>query len=161
MVDSIATADLDWVIKLVSEIRGLRSEMNVPAAAMIPAVVREPSRIAKERLQAHGELIRRLARLSAIELEAQVKGAVQLVIEGATILLVLAGHVDVERERARLTKEIERAKSEAEKIEKKLANEAFVAKAAPEVVEDQREKLAEMKALIAKLAGALDRLTSL
>jgi valyl-tRNA synthetase len=69
--------------------------------------------------------------------------------------------VDVERERARLTKEIERAKSEAAKIEKKLANEAFVAKAAPEVVEDQREKLAEMKALIAKLAGALDRLSSL
>ncbi|HEX4572011.1 MAG TPA: class I tRNA ligase family protein, partial [Dongiaceae bacterium] len=161
MVDSIATADLDWVIELVSEIRGLRSEMNVPAAAMIPVVVREPSRIAKERLAAHGELIRRLARLSAIEFEAQVKGAVQLVIEGATILLVLAGHVDVERERARLTKEIERAKGEAAKIEKKLANEAFVAKAAPEVVEDQREKLAEMKALIAKLAGALDRLSSL
>jgi len=161
MVDSIATADLDWVIKLVSEIRGLRSEMNVPPGAMVPVVVREPSRIAKERLEAHGELIRRLARLSTIEFEAEAKGSVQLVVEGATVLLVLAGHVDVERERARLTKEIERAKSEAAKIEKKLGNEAFVVKAAPEVVEDQREKLAEMKALIAKLAGALDRLSSL
>ena len=50
MVDAIATADLDWVIKLVSEIRALRSEMNVPPGAMIPAAVREPSRIAKERL---------------------------------------------------------------------------------------------------------------
>ncbi|HKF60564.1 MAG TPA: valine--tRNA ligase [Dongiaceae bacterium] len=161
MVDSIATADLDWVIKLVSEIRGLRSEMNVPPGAMVPVVVREPSRIAKERLEAHGELIRRLARLSTIEFEAEAKGSVQLVVEGATVLLVLAGHVDVERERVRLTKEIERAKSEAAKIEKKLGNEAFVVKAAPEVVEDQREKLAEMKALIAKLAGALDRLSSL
>ena len=47
------------------------------------------------------------------------------------------------------------------KIEKKLGNADFVAKAAPEVVEEQREKLAELKAVLAKLAGALDRLKSL
>jgi len=127
--------------------------------------VREPSRIARERLEAHGELIRRLARLSVIEFQAEAAGAtggaVQLVVEGATVLLVLAGHVDVAREQARLAKEIERAKAEAAKIEKKLANESFVAKAAPEVVEDQRERLAETKALLAKLAAALERLSSL
>jgi len=161
MVDAIATADLDWVIKLVSEIRALRSEMNVPPGALIPAAVREPSRIAKERLQEHGELIKRLARLSAIDIGGEAKGAVQLVVEGATVLLSLAGHVDVERERARLQKEIDRATADMAKIEKKLGNADFVAKAAPEVVEEQREKLAELKAVLAKLAGALDRLKSL
>ena len=161
MVDAIATADLDWVIELVSQIRALRSEMNVPPGALIPAAVREPSRIAKERLQEHGELIKRLARLSAIDIGGEAKGAVQLVVEGATVLLSLAGHVDVERERARLQKEIDRATADMGKIEKKLGNAAFVAKAAPEVVEEQREKLAELKAVLAKLAGALDRLKSL
>ena len=85
----------------------------------------------------------------------------QLVVEGATVLLSLAGHVDVERERARLQREIDRATADMGKIEKKLGNAAFVAKAAPEVVEEQREKLAELKAVLAKLAGALDRLKSL
>src|SRR5262249_10424597 len=56
MVDSIATADLDWVIKLVSEIRAVRSEMSVPPSAQLPAIVRDASRTTKERLEAHGEL---------------------------------------------------------------------------------------------------------
>jgi valyl-tRNA synthetase len=86
---------------------------------------------------------------------------VQLVVEGATVLLSLAGHVDVEREQARLQKEIDRGTADAGKIEKKLANADFVAKAAPEVVEEQREKLAELKAVLAKLAAALERLNSL
>jgi valyl-tRNA synthetase len=161
MVDRIATADLDWVIALVSEIRAVRSEMGVPPVALVPAVVREPSRIARERLEAHGELIRRLARLSAIEFDGEAKGAVQLVVEGATVMLVLAGHVDIGRERRRLGKEAERAQAEAAKLEKKLGNADFVAKAAPEVVEDQRDRLAETRQLLTKLAGALDRLSAL
>ena len=161
MVDSIATADLDWVIRLVSEIRAVRSEMNVPPGAQIPAVVREPSRVVKERVAAHGDLIRRLARLSEIGIGGGTGGAVQLVVEGATVMLPLAGHIDVDRERARLRKEMDRMAGEAGKIERKLANADFIAKAPPEIVEDQRERLAEATAARAKLASALDRLASL
>src|SRR5262249_23110909 len=114
-----------------------------------------------ERLEAHGELIKRLARLSAIAFDVPAKGAVQLVVEGATVQLVLAGHVDVAREGSRLEKEVARAKGKAARIERKLANADFVAKAAPEVVEDQREKLAELTAVLTKLAAAQDRLSSL
>jgi valyl-tRNA synthetase len=161
MVDSIATADLDWVIALVSEIRAVRAEMNVPPGAQVPAVVRDASRQARERIEAHGDLIRRLARLTEISHGTSAQGAVQIVVEGATVMLPLAGHVDIGREQARLQKERDRVEAEIGKIEKKLGNDAFVAKAPPEVVEEQRERLAEATASRAKLAGALDRLAAL
>jgi valyl-tRNA synthetase len=161
MVDNIATADLDWVIRLVSEIRAVRSEMSVPPAALLPAVVREASRATKERLEAYGDFIRRLARLSDLSLGTRANGAVQIVVEEATVMLALAGHIDVERERARLSKEMNRMIGEARRLEQKLANVEFIAKAPPEVVEDQRERLAEATAARAKLASALERLASL
>jgi valyl-tRNA synthetase len=161
LVDPQATAELDWVIRLVSEIRAVRAEMNVAPGAQLPAILRDAGPVTRARLASHGELVRRLARLSEIRFEGEAKGAVQLVIDEATVMLPLAGFVDVDRERARLQKEMDRVAGEAGKIEKKLANAAFVAKAPPEVVEDQRERLAEAAAARSKLASALDRLAAL
>ncbi len=85
-------------------------------------------------------------------------GAIQLVIEEATLVLSLAGAIDVGQERSRLDKEVARIAAEIEKLEKKLANESFVARAPAEVVEEQRQRLAEAAQARAKLAGALQRL---
>jgi len=161
LTDRAATAELDWIVQLVSEIRAVRAEMNVPPAAQLPAILRDAGPAAQVRLADHGELVCRLARLSEIKLHGNAAGAVQVVVEGATVMLSLAGHVDVDKERARLTKEIDRVAGEAGKIERKLANSDFVAKAPPEVVQDQRERLAEAGAARAKLASALQRLASL
>jgi valyl-tRNA synthetase len=161
MVDRDATAELDWVIRFISEIRAVRSEMNVPPGAEIPAVLREAGPVTRMRLTAHGEIIRRLARLSELRLEGEAHGAVQIVVDEATVMLPLAGVIDIGRERTRLEKEIERVAGEAGKLEKKLGNADFVAKAPPEVVEDQRERLAEATVARAKLASALQRLGEL
>jgi len=161
LTDRAATAELDWIVQLVSEIRAVRAEMNVPPAAQLPAILRDAGPAAQVRLADHGELVCRLARLSEIKLHGNAAGAVQVVVEGATVMLSLAGHVDIDKERARLTKEIDRVAGEAGKIERKLANSDFVAKAPPEVVQDQRERLAEAGAARAKLASALQRLASL
>jgi len=161
LTDRAATAELDWIVQLVSEIRAVRAEMNVPPAAQLPAILRDAGPAAQVRLADHGELVCRLARLSEIKLHGNAAGAVQVVVEGATVMLSLAGHVDVDKERARLTKEIDRVAGEAGKIERKLANSDFVAKAPPDVVQDQRERLAEAGAARAKLASALQRLASL
>jgi valyl-tRNA synthetase len=69
--------------------------------------------------------------------------------------------IDIAQERARLKKELDKAKTEAEKIEKKLGNEQFLAKANPEVVAEQRQKLEEVRLAVTKLTQALDRLTGL
>jgi valyl-tRNA synthetase len=135
--------------------------MNVPSAAQLPAILRDAGPEAEARLARHGELVCRLARLSEIRPGASAAGAVQVVVEGATVMLSLAGLVDLDKERARLTKEIDRVSGEAGKIERKLANSDFVTKAPPEVVQNQRDRLAEAGAARAKLASALQRLASL
>ena len=97
---------------------------------------------------------------SAIDGAAAPKGAVQIVIDEATIMLPLADVIDVGKEHARLTKDIAKLASEAGKIESKLGNEQFVAKAPPEVIEEQRERLAEARQALQKLTAARDRLLS-
>jgi len=161
LADRAAMAELDWIVQLVSEIRAVRAEMNVPPGAQLPAILRDAGPDAEARLAEHGELVCRLARLTEIKSGGTASGAVQVVVEGATVMLSLAGHVDVDKERARLSKEIDRVAGEAGKIERKLANADFVAKAPPEVVEDQRDRLAEAGAAHAKLSSALQRLASL
>jgi len=161
-VDEAAAAEMDWVIRLISEIRGVRSEMNVPPAAQLTMLMRDAAPASQARLQTHLDLIRRLARLDTVAADGTTtpNGAVQLVIDEATIMLPLADVIDVGKERARLTRDIEKLAGEAGKIEGKLANAQFVAKAPPEVIEEQRERLAELQQTVAKLAGARDRLSA-
>jgi valyl-tRNA synthetase len=160
--DEGAAAEMDWIIRLISEIRGVRSEMNVPPAAQLTMLMRDAAPVSRERLAAHLELIRRLARLDQVTVDgaAAPKGAVQLVIDEATVMLPLADVIDVSKEHARLTKDIAKLTSEAGKIESKLANEQFVTKAPPEVIEEQRERLAEARQALQKLTAARDRLSA-
>jgi valyl-tRNA synthetase len=162
-IDAEAGADLDWVIRLVSEIRTLRAEMNVPPGAQIPIMLRDANARTQARLQAYGDLIRRLARIDRIDpvVGDGPKGAAQIVIDEVTVLLPLAGIIDVDKERARLKKDFDKAAGEAEKIAKKLGNAQFVAKADPEVVEEQRLRLTEIEQMQGKLQQALDRLAAI
>jgi valyl-tRNA synthetase len=159
-VDESAAAEMDWVIRLISEIRGVRSEMNVPPAAQLTMLMRDAAPVSRARLATHQELIRRLARLDEVTVDgaAAPKGAVQIVVDEATIMLPLADVIDVSKEHARLTKDIAKLAGEAGKIESKLANEQFVAKAPPDVIEEQRERLAEARQALQRLTAARDRL---
>jgi valyl-tRNA synthetase len=114
------------------------------------------------RITAHEALIRRLARLSSIRpLEgAMPKGAVQIVVGATSIVLPLAGVVDAIKERGRLEKDDAKLAGEAIKIEKKLGNADFVAKAPEEVVEENRERLRDLAAERARLQEALARLAA-
>jgi valyl-tRNA synthetase len=162
-LDQEAGADLDWVIRLVSEIRTLRAEMNVPPAAQVQILLRDANERTKMRLAAYGDLIRRLARIDRVEFLSGEgpKGAAQIVLDEATILLPLAGVIDVEKEHARLKKDLDKAAGEADKIARKLGNEQFVAKADPEVVEEQRQRLVEIEQTRDKLAQAMARLAAI
>jgi len=159
LVDPQAAAEMDWVIRLISAVRTIRSEMNVPPAAELTATLRGASAETLRRLDTHGALIRRLARLATIEpSQAEpAKGSAQAVIDEATLVLPLAGIIDLDKERARLTKEIEKNASEVEKIDRKLGNAQFLEKAPDEVVEEQRERRAEAEAAIVRLREALAR----
>ncbi len=138
--------------------------MNVPAAAKIPLLLRDAGAVNQARLARHRDLIARLARLGSLETltgeapKGASEGAVQIVLDEATAILPLAEVIDLDQERARLKREMEKAEGEIVKIDKKLGDQQFLAKAPPEVVETQHERRAETTQLRDKLAAALERL---
>ena len=159
--DEAAVRDLRWVVRLVGDIRGVRAEMNVPASARLTLLVKGASAETAARLETHREAIMRLARLQEISLvgEGEVPaGSVQMVLDEATLLLPLADVIDVGKERGRLEKELKRLAGEIAGVEKKLANENFLAKAPEAVVEENRERRDAAAAARDRLAEALKRL---
>ena len=147
------------MVDLVSEIRSARTETNVPAGAQIPLALISPSRDVRARAERWDETIKRLARLSSIAFADQPpEGAVQLVVRGEVAALPLADLVDLKAERSRLTKDLAKLDGEIAKIDAKLNNESFMAKAREEAIDEQRERREEAVTRRTKLAEALKRL---
>ncbi|PYE86451.1 valine--tRNA ligase [Phyllobacterium leguminum] len=156
--DETAAADLNWLIDLVTGIRSVRSEMNVPPSALAPLIVLGANDTTKDRLTRHEAAIKRLARVDAITLAPEApKASAQIVIGEATACLPLGSLIDLKAEAARLAKEAGKIAGEIERIEKKLSNEKFVANAREDVVEAEREKLAELREAAEKIATAQKR----
>ena len=155
-----AGAELDWVVRFIGEVRAVRSEMNVPAATTTPVLLRDAAPETLARAARWIEPIRRMARVTEVKaLDGTMPaGSAQAVLDEATLVLPLAGVIDLAAERARLGKERAKAAAEADKLDRKLANADFVSRAPEEVVEDNRERLAASRAEVARLAAALERL---
>jgi valyl-tRNA synthetase len=157
--DAAADAEMNWVIRLITEVRSVRAEMNVNAGAKIPCVLVGAGQDARRRANAWEAEIMRLARLSSITFEDQVpKASAQMVLDEATIALPLEGVIDFAAEKARLNKELEKIAKDMAGIDGRLNNPAFVAKAPPEVLEESRELKAGLDARKAKVGEALKRL---
>jgi valyl-tRNA synthetase len=157
-----ARGELDWLVGLVSAVRAVRAEMNVPPSVTVPLLVQDASPETLVRGEAWLDTIRRMARATefrALAPDEAPKGVAQLVVGEATVLLPLAGAIDLEAERVRLRRELDKNKAEAAKVSAKLANPDFVSRAKPEVVEENRERLAGFEAEAARLQVALDRIT--
>ncbi len=159
LIDDAADGELGWLVEIISRIRAVRGEMNVPPGAKIPLILKGASAGTRDRVATHRALIDRLARLSDIRFgDAVPPGSIQDVVGEATVVLPLADVIDLDQEKARLRKEIGRADGEIAKIDKKLSNRGFLAKAPPDVVEENRERRDEADRARAKLSEALKRL---
>ncbi|MDA5193287.1 valine--tRNA ligase [Govanella unica] len=160
LVNEQAVAEVDWLIKLITDIRSVRAEMNVPAGAKVPVLVQDAGEATKARLQRTLPILTRLARLESItQLDGPApKGSVQTVIDEATYHLPLAGVIDIDQERARLEKTVAKHEGEIKSIDGRLGNEAFVAKAPDSVVAENRARREELVGLVEKLGLALRRL---
>jgi valyl-tRNA synthetase len=157
-----AKAEMDWVVRLITDIRAVRAEMNVPAGAQISCLVQGASAETLARLERHAGYIHRLARLTGVDAAAEMpKGAVQIVVGEATYGLPLADVIDISAERDRLAKAIEKVEKEMGGIDKRLSNPGFLAKAAPEVVEETREKRNDLAGQRDKLTAAVTRLAEM
>ena len=158
-LDAASDAEIGWLVKLISDIRSARAELNVPAAAKLRMLVVGGDGTTAARLETHRAAIERLARIEGIEAApAAPKGALQIVVGEATYALPVTDVIDLKAEGARLQKEIKKLADEVVKIDAKLGNAAFVSKAPEEVVEEQRERRSQAEQTHERLSTALERL---
>ena len=159
MPDSEAPAEIGFLINLITDIRHVRSEMNVPLSAKPTLQTRGLSALQARSIDNNMPALLRLARLSDVEaVENFGKGTARGAVDGVDIGLPLADILDLDAERARLEKTMARVDDEISKISRKLDNPGFVAKAPPEVVEENRRRLDEENSRRSAIEAALARL---
>ena len=157
--DPASETEIGWVIDLVTAVRSVRAEMNVPPASQVPLTLCAVAPETRARAIRWGEVIQRLARISAIDFAAvPAAGAVQLVVRGEVAALPLAGVIDFAAERARLEKEMAKVAQDIARIDAKLGNADFLKRAPEEVVDGEREKREEAEDRRRVIVAALDRL---
>ena len=154
--DAAASADIDWLIGLISEVRSARTEVNVPPSAKLAYSVEGASPETQARLAANAAVIERMARI--LPGEVAEGGRLQVVHGEATILIPIGDVVDLTAEKARLDKALTAAIKERDALAGRLGNPGFTEKAKPEAVEKAREDHAARSAEAERLQAALSRL---
>ena len=158
-IDPHAKRELDWLVRLVSEIRSVRTELNVPPSAKLNLFAADASDETASRLDCNHAVISRLARLGSIQLSTfPGTGAAQVVVGEATFALPLEGVIDIGEERERLSKDAVAAEQERDGLAQRLGNPNFTERAKPEAVEKARLDHEAKSAEAERLRAALERL---
>jgi valyl-tRNA synthetase len=158
-VDSNAKRELDWLVRLVSEIRSARTELNVPPSAKLQLFAADASSETAQRLDSNHAMISRLARLGSIQLSTfQGPGAAQVIVDEATFALPLEGVIDIGEERERLSRGAAAAEKERDSLAERLGNPNFTERAKSEAVEKARLDHEAKSAEAERLRAALERL---
>ncbi|WP_273755397.1 valine--tRNA ligase [Bartonella sp. MM73XJBT.G] len=159
LIDEAAAADINWLIDVVTGIRSVRFEMNIPAATRAPLVVVEAGDVTRERVQRYDALLKKLARIEVIDFSDKVPEVSAQMISGEAVFCLPLGQlVDLEAERVRLRKEVRKIEQDIEKISLKLNNPKFIANAKAEIVESEQNRVIELRAARKKVSIALERL---
>src|SRR6185437_12851638 len=157
--DPAAEAEIGWVVDLVTAIRSVRAEMNIPPATLTSLVLSGASAETRERAPRWNDVVKRMARLSDISFADKApEGSVQLLVRCEVASLPLKGVIDLSAEKARLDKELAKADADIKRVDAKLANEKFVANAPEEIIEGEKEKRQEAEERRSKILEALERL---
>ncbi|WOI10390.1 valine--tRNA ligase [Thalassospira lucentensis] len=167
LINHAAEDEIDLAIRLIGNIRGVRSEMNVPPAAEVPIYLVDASDAMQAAVTAQEAQVKRLARVAAVEFKGQgdvetiAKGAIQTVVDGVTVFVSVADFIDVAAEKSRLEKEIDGKTKYIKGQEGKLSNESFVSRAPEHIVATEKAKLEEARDTLAKLQEAHARIAAM
>ena len=160
--DAAACGEIDWLTRLIGQIRSVRAEMNVPAAERVELVIVTPDEQCRMRVQAHRSRLVRMARLCDVRFaDAIPPKSAQILIDGLNYCLPLEGLIDAGREQARLLRDIEKLRKEQGQVEKKLENRRFLDNAPAHIVEAQRIRHDDLASQIGRLEGAVDKLAQI
>ena len=154
-LDPEASREIDWLIRLVSEIRTARTELNVPPGARVPMAATDANAATRDRLDRNRQTLARLAR---VDIGPAMGGEAQIAVDDVTYVLALGSFIDLDAERARLIKAIAAAQKERDSLAGRLGNPSFVERAKPEAVEKAKADHADKRAEADRLTAALGRL---
>jgi valyl-tRNA synthetase len=161
LVDEQAQSQTELIQEIIVRVRNIRSEMNVDAKQAVPVRIATEDAGLTRLLSDTREYIFKLAQVNQVEVVPKLsedKLAARAVAGSVALEVPLAGLIDVETERARLKKDMEKVQREIDNLERKLSNSSFVDRAPQEVVEENRRRLADYQDQAAKLTDGLKRL---
>ncbi len=139
LIDADASAEIEWLQTLISNLRSVRADMNIPPSKKAPLLMISDK--LDPRLAAYADVLSPMGRVDGVDTAgAAPKGALQTVVGGVTYAIPVDDLIDFDAERARLTKEIEKLQEEMDKVDKKLGNANFVDRAPAAVVEEQKSR---------------------
>ncbi|MDH5357066.1 MAG: valine--tRNA ligase [Gammaproteobacteria bacterium] len=158
-VDATAVADMEWMMEFITGVRSIRSQMNIPPKKQLPVLLKDAVEQDQTRLETNREFLSRLANLESIELlQGDAPAAATALVGKMEILIPLEGLIDKEAEIQRLDKEIAKLDKVIKQSSGKLSNEGYIAKAPADVVQKERDKLAEMEQALSQLQQQRDSL---
>lgn len=154
-----ARDEITWLQQVITDIRSVRMDMNVPASAKLKLLIMGATDQEKQWLDTHQVIISKMARIESYSyVDSMPKGAIQIVIGTINLGLPVADIIDLDKERERLNKEIQKLQADIKQIEDRLSNQGFVANAPEEVIEENKQRQEEAAIIIQKLSSALKQL---
>lgn len=164
LIDKNAESTIEWVKGVITGIRQIRKEMNIPDATALPVFLQQGSLQDQQRLQENEQYLKKLAKLTTInwleENEDAPLSSTQLV-GNMKVLVPMAGFIDTKAETTRLQKEIEKKENELARVSSKLSNEKFVANAPADVIDKEKEKMAGFKSDIKNFKEQLEKIQAM
>lgn len=150
--------EITWLQQLIISIRNIRGEMNIAPGKLLKVVLSHGSQLDKQRVQSHDQLIKQQAKLESITwlgANESLPASATAVLGELQISIPLAGLIDIAAESTRLQKEIAKLQTELIRSETKLANDNYVAKAPKEVVQKERDRVADLRIAIERFQQQL------
>ena len=159
LIDHAAGLEMNWVVNLIESIRSARAQLRVPAGLKIPMIFLEMESEAKQAWENNSEMIQKLARITELTSADEIpKGSIAISAKGASFALPLEGIIDVEEEKKRLSKSLDKLQKEISALKGRLQNSKFIESAPEEVILETKENLVLREEEKAKLSSAASQL---
>ena len=159
LIDNAADLEMNWVVNLIESIRSARAQLRVPAGLTIPMIFLEMDSEAKQAWENNSEMIQKLARITELTSADEIpKGSIAISAKGASFALPLEGIIDVEEEKKRLYKSLDKLQKEISALKGRLQNSKFIESAPQEVILETQENLVLREEEEAKLSSAASQL---
>jgi valyl-tRNA synthetase len=162
--DNTAVADIEWLKQFILGVRQIRGEMDIPPGKPLPVILENASEADVRRANEHASLLQRVGRVESVTLLGdgeEPPAAATALLDQLRLLVPMKGIIDVDAERKRLGKQLEKLRTDLDRARAKLDNPNFVNNAPANVVTQEKQRAAEFERQAAQLSEQLEKLDEL